>query len=124
MSACFQPCRHGFAAATRFLGNAVLTPEQRLAQRLRDRRVALGLSQADVADRLRKNGWFGVRYQTVQSVEAGERQLKGVEDRRFATALELDPDSIKHGLGVLREVVKIEGTTAVAHAEARSPGDS
>lgn len=59
---------------------------------LRARRRELGLSQADVADRL------GLHKQFVSRVELGERRLDFVEFADFARALELDPATLMAGI--------------------------
>ncbi|WP_424140543.1 helix-turn-helix domain-containing protein [Roseomonas chloroacetimidivorans] len=55
---------------------------------LRDRRIALGLLQGELADRLHQPQSF------VSKVEQGERRLDVEEMLEFAAALNLDPHAL------------------------------
>ena len=117
-----------FPSLPHCFGVRVMTQEQRLAQRIRDRAKELGLTHLDLADRLTDNRWpelmnTEATEQLVQKVLQGpaKRRLKGIEPRLFAHALEVDPDWLMHGLGMPGEDVTIKGVTAIAHARGTPP---
>lgn len=62
--------------------------------RVRDRRLELGLSQDDLADQC------GLHRTYVGSMERGERNVSLINIVRVAQALQLDPGRLMSGLGV------------------------
>ena len=93
-----------------------MTPDERLADRIRSRRRELGFTEEELAEKLHDSGWTGATYQLVQKVELYGRRLKVVEKRLFARALEVDPARLEEGLGIHGEPVTIQGVRAIAHA--------
>ena len=63
------------------------TPEQRVGQRIRDRRTTLGLSQASLANAMRALGYPNWRQAIVAKTEAAERPLRVNEITDLAHAL-------------------------------------
>lgn len=61
---------------------------RRIGDRVRDRRVSLGLTQAELADAC------GLHRTFVGSVERGERNLAVLSLRRIAQALKVSPDQL------------------------------
>jgi transcriptional regulator with XRE-family HTH domain len=105
-----------------------MRPDEQLAQRIRDRRKELGLTEGEVADRLHDNDWPALTnteatYQLVQKVERRNkpRRLTVVEKRLFAHALECDPASLEKDLAIQTWSVRIIGVTARAHARKTPP---
>jgi transcriptional regulator with XRE-family HTH domain len=98
----------------------VKQPEERLADRVRDRRKQLGLSQPQIAERLHAAGWWLANQQLVSNVERGRKTLTVIEARKFALALDVEADWLVTGLGIPGEAVAIKGVRATATAQARS----
>lgn len=63
-----------------------------LGRRARERRLALGLSQMALAERV------GLHFTFVSSVERGERNLSLASLLRLAEGLEVDPSELVFGL--------------------------
>ena len=67
-------------------------PAHLFGQRVRDRRLALGMSQEGLAER------SGLHRTYIGSLERGERNVALLNIVRLASALELDPAELVRGL--------------------------
>jgi hypothetical protein len=96
-----------------------MTPDERLAERVRFHRDRLGLSKTVLGERLDELGLPG-GYRLVQDIEGTRRKtgtprkLGATETRLLAQALDVDPDELVNGLGILRDPVTIRPAPAVA----------
>src|SRR3954453_12518046 len=70
--------------------------DRHVARRKRERRLALGLTQQQVAERI------GVTYQQAYKYEKGENRISVGRLRRIAVALGVGPEYFFEGLGVGR----------------------
>ncbi len=69
-----------------------LPPARQFGQRVRDRRLKLGMSQEGLAET------SGLHRTYIGSLERGERNVALLNIVRLAVALDLDPSELVHGL--------------------------
>src|SRR5690348_6543527 len=76
---------------------AMQDADRHVARRMRERRLALGLTQQQVAERI------GVTYQQAHKYEKGENCISVGRLRRIAVALGVEPEYFFEGLGTAPE---------------------
>lgn len=87
---------------------------QRFAARVRDRRVELGMSQGEFAERCGKHRTY------ISSVERGRRNIALVNVLRLAKALDVDPTALLDGL-TLRAEARTDDPRWRAQRGSRAP---
>ena len=68
--------------------------DSKLSQRVREVREELGLSQADLANRMRERGHSGFQQQTVARIETGNRKVTYGEAVDLAVAMNHTPEGL------------------------------